>query len=316
MEARANYLLIGSLAVAFVIALLGFVIWLEQWGFGEKQQQYVVVFGGETTPAQLQPGAQVMFNGVDVGTVQTIKLDPNNSQQALVTISVNADTPIRADSVGTQESQGFTGRSYLEISDGSPDAPLLKAQGNEKPTIKAKAGGISAIMDEAPKIADRVLEVANQASNLIGGGQNQDVSAIIKNLRQVSDALASRDEEIGRIIDNLAQASESVNRAAQQAETSLETARDTMSSVHQLVAQDAQPAANQIADAAQNVNQLVAQTRQPIEEFTQDGFVEFRHLVSETRQLVQELRDVTERLRENPSGFLLGRDQGGFQPER
>ena len=39
-------------------------------------------------------------------------------------------------------------------------------------------------------------------------------------------------------------------------------------------------------------------------------------LVAEARQLVQELRDVADQLRSNPSQFLLGRNQGGFQPER
>ena len=302
METKANYLVIGSVAVGFVVALFAFVIWLEQWGFGKEQQQYVVVFGGEATPANLKEGAQVMFNGVEVGSVNTIKLSSKNSQQALATISVNADTPIRADSVATEENQGFTGRSYLEISAGSPNAPLLKPKGNETPRIQAKPGGIAAVMKEAPQIAHRVLQVANQASNLIGGGQNQDVSAILKNLRQVTDTLASRHEEIGHMIDNLAQASESVNRAAQQAEG---------------VTKNIQPAANQIADAAKNVNQLVAKTSQPIEQFSQDGLIDFRHFISEARQLVQEMRDVTQRLRENPSAFLLGQgNQGGFQPEK
>jgi phospholipid/cholesterol/gamma-HCH transport system substrate-binding protein len=308
MEARANYLLIGSFAVAFVVALFAFVVWLEQWGFGHKQQQYQVVFSGEATPANLKEGAQVMFNGVDVGSVQTIKLDPHNSQQALATISVNASTPIRTDSIAREQNQGFTGRSFLEISDGSQNAPLLKPKGGQMPTIQAKPGGLAAIMDKAPKIADRILQVANQASNLIGGGQNQDVSAILKNLRQVTDTLASRDQEIGRMIDNLAQASASVNRAAQQAET---LTKDAQPAVKQ-----GQQAANQIADAAHSVDQLVAQNRQPIQQFTTDGLTEFRHFISEARQLVQELRDVAQQLRENPSQFLLGRNQNGFQPEK
>jgi phospholipid/cholesterol/gamma-HCH transport system substrate-binding protein len=323
MEVRANYLLIGGFAVAFVVALFGFMIWLEQWGLGEKQQRYRVVFSGDVTPADLNEGAQVLFNGVDVGSVRTIRLNPKNSQQALAIISVNADTPIRTDSVASEGSQGFTGRTYLTISDGSPDAPLLEPKGDQLPTIPAKAGGLSAIMDKAPKVADRILKVADQASNLLGGGQNQDLSAIIRNLRQVTDTLASRDQEIGAMIDNLAQASASVKRAAQQAETMMQAGTATMGDVQQLVAKDVQPAvrqgqqaANQIADAAQNVNQLVAENRQPIRQFTSDGFTEFRHLISEARQLVQELRDVTERLRENPSQFLLGGNQGGFQPEK
>ena len=334
MESRASYLLIGSVAIGFVVALFGFVIWLEQWGFGAPQQRYRVVFGGEATPAGLDRGGEVLFNGIGVGSIQSIKLDPDNARQALVVISIDADTPVRADLVAREGNQGFTGRSYLSISDGSPDAPLLKPEGDQLPTIQARPGGLSAIMQKAPEIADKVLEVANQASGLLGGGggggPDQDVGAILKNLRQLTDTLASRDQKIGRMIDDLAQASARVDRAAGQAQTMLEAgsqtaqaAQATVGDLHKLVTSDVRPALAQARQAAQktaaaaaSVDQLVGQTSPPVERFATDGLTEVRHFVSEARQLVQELRDVADQLRANPSEFLLGRNRGGFQPER
>jgi len=330
VESKANYLVIGSVAVGFVVALFAFVIWLEQWGFGAPQQRYVVVFGGEATPAGLGQGDQVTFNGIGVGDIKSIRLDPDNSQQALVTISIDAETPVRADSVATEQSQGFTGRNYLAISDGSPDAPRLRPEGGRLPTLQAKAAGIAAIMDKVPKIADRVLEVANQAANLVGGGQNRDMGAILANVRQLTETLASRDQEIGRMIDDLAAASASVRKAADQTQTMIEagtrtarTAQATVADVQKMVASDLQPtlgqarkAAQQTAEAAQSVDQLVSRVQPPVERFASDGLTEIRHFVAEARQLVQQLRDVADQLRSNPSQFLLGREQGGFQPER
>jgi phospholipid/cholesterol/gamma-HCH transport system substrate-binding protein len=330
MESRASYLLIGGIAIIFVAALFGFVIWLEQWGFGKPQQRYRVVFGGEATPGSLDQGGRVLFNGIDVGSIQSIRLNPDNRRQALVLISIDADTPVRTDSVARESNQGFTGRSYLAITDGNPDASLLKAKGDQLPTIKAEPGGLSAIMQKAPKIADQVQKLADQASSLIGGGQNQDVGAILKNVRQLTDTLASRDQEIGQMIDDLAAASASVRRAADQAKTLIaagsqtaQTAQATATDVQKMVASDVEPtlvqarqAAQQTADAAQSVDQLVSQVRPPVERFATDGLIGVRHLVAEARQLVQELRDVADQLRSNPSQFLLGRTQGGFQPEK
>jgi phospholipid/cholesterol/gamma-HCH transport system substrate-binding protein len=330
MESRANYLVIGSVAVGFVVALFAFVIWLEQWGFGKPQQLYRVVFGGAATPAGLGQGDQVLFRGIEVGGIQSIGLDPNNRRQALVVISIDADTPVRADSVATEQSQGFTGVNYLSLSDGSPDAPLLKSEDGRLPTIQAQAGGIWAIMDKAPEIADRVLNVADQASSLVGGGQSHDLDAIVRNLRALTETLASRDQEIGRMIDDLADASASIRRAAGEAETlaaagsgGAQAAQATIGEVQELVKSDLRPAldqarqaAQQTAGAAQSVDHLVSSSRQPVELFTRDGLIEFRHFLAEARQLVQELREIADRLQTNPSQFLLGRDQGGFQPEK
>jgi ABC-type transporter Mla subunit MlaD len=103
----------------------------------------------------------------------------------------------------TEQSQGFSGRNYLSLSDGNPDAPLLKPEGGRLPTVRAQAGGISAIVDKAPEIADRVLKVADQTSSLVGGGQSQDLGAIVSDLRALTETLASRDQEIGRMIVDL-----------------------------------------------------------------------------------------------------------------
>jgi ABC-type transporter Mla subunit MlaD len=167
-----------------------------------------------------------------------------------------------------------------------------------------------------------VLKVADQTSSLVGGGQSQDLGAIVRNLRALTETLASRDQEIGRMIVDLADASASIRRAAGEAQTLAAAgnggAQAAIGEVQELVKSDlrARQAAQQTAGAAQSVDQLVSSSRQPFELFTRDGLIEFRHFVAEARQLVQELREIADRLRSNPSQFLLGRDQGGFQPER
>jgi phospholipid/cholesterol/gamma-HCH transport system substrate-binding protein len=330
MESRANYLVIGSVAVGFAVALFGFVLWLEHWGLGQPQQRYVVVFGGAATPGGLEQGDQVRFHGIGVGSISSIRLDPSDRRRALAEIAIDASTPVRADSVATEASQGFTGQSYLAISDGSAGAPLLEPAGGKLPTIEAKPGGIAALLATAPEIVDKVQKLADRASALVGGGQSDDLGATLKNLRTLTAALAGRDQELGRMVDDLAAASASIRRAADRSPAlveaggqSAQAAQATIGALEQLVTTELRPALDQGRQAAQagagaaaQLDRLVSASQAPVARFAGDGLTEVRHLVAEARQLIEELHAIADRLRANPSRFLLGRDQGGFEPER
>ena len=61
METRAPYALIGSLVLAAVAAIFGFVYWLNNAGGLGKRTIYEVRF--ENTVSGLLKGAGVLFNG-------------------------------------------------------------------------------------------------------------------------------------------------------------------------------------------------------------------------------------------------------------
>ena len=63
-----------------------------------ERASYRVVFQGPI--GGLRSGASVMFNGIRVGEVTELSLDPNDPKQALATISIDTDTPVRADTRG------------------------------------------------------------------------------------------------------------------------------------------------------------------------------------------------------------------------
>lgn len=62
-----------------------------------------------TSVSGLTVGAPVLFNGIQVGTVATIQLDPAAPRQANVRIAVNSTIPLRADTQVGLEFQGLAG---------------------------------------------------------------------------------------------------------------------------------------------------------------------------------------------------------------
>jgi phospholipid/cholesterol/gamma-HCH transport system substrate-binding protein len=107
METRAPYALIGLFVLAVVGAAFGFVYWLNNTGGLGEKAVYRVRF--QHTVSGLLTGAAVLFNGIRVGEVTDLGLNPDNPREVMATITVAATTPIRADAQAGLEFQGLTG---------------------------------------------------------------------------------------------------------------------------------------------------------------------------------------------------------------
>ena len=127
METRARYALIGFFILAVFGAGFGFVYWLEnKGGFGERET-YRIQF--ESSVPGLYVGSAVLFNGIRVGEVTSVSLNPAQPQQVLATISVMKDTPIREDTFVNVEQQGLTGGVAVTLTGGKSNAPLAAETG-------------------------------------------------------------------------------------------------------------------------------------------------------------------------------------------
>lgn len=168
METRARYALIGLFMLAVIGASFAFVYWLEnKGGFGERET-YRVQF--ESSVSGLLVGSAVLFNGIRVGDVTGIALNPAAPQQVLATISVVKNTPIREDTQVNVEQQGLTGGVAVTLTGGTSTTPLAANGG--VPTLVAPPGvgqdwtqsardafqQVEAILDENAKPLNQAIE--------------------------------------------------------------------------------------------------------------------------------------------------------------
>jgi phospholipid/cholesterol/gamma-HCH transport system substrate-binding protein len=146
METRAHYTLIGAFVLAVIGATFVFIYWL-QWGSGlNDQAQYRVRF--EQPPNGLTSLSTVTFNGVRVGTVTALRLDPQNPKALVASISINPATPIRADTQAELSYQGFTGSPVLALKGGAANAPKLPTT-NGPPVLTVKASASRDLTESA-----------------------------------------------------------------------------------------------------------------------------------------------------------------------
>jgi phospholipid/cholesterol/gamma-HCH transport system substrate-binding protein len=189
METRAPYALIGLFVLAAVTAVFGFVYWMHNTGGLGERAVYRIRF--EHSVAGVLVGSAVMFNGIRVGEVTDLKIDTDNPQQVMATISVSPTTPVRTDTQAGLDIAGLTGIAVVSLNGASSTAPLLKAVNGEPPLLMAD-----------PTAWQSMTQAARNALQRIDGVLSDNADPLretIANVRKFSDALARNSERIDNI---------------------------------------------------------------------------------------------------------------------
>ena len=188
METRARYALIGFFILAVFGAGFGFVYWLEnKGGFGERET-YRIQF--ESSVPGLYVGSAVLFNGIRVGEVTSVSLNPAQPQQVLATISVMKDTPIREDTFVNVEQQGLTGGVAVTLTGGKSNAPLAAETGIATLVAPANVGrDWTQSARDAFQQVEQILD-ENQTS----------FKESIENIEAFTDALARNSDKVDGIL--------------------------------------------------------------------------------------------------------------------
>src|SRR3546814_15807525 len=74
METKANYVLIGAFTILVSLFLLGFGLWAAKYSSDKSWREYDVVFREPVTG--LTNGSSVQYNGIAIGTIDSLKLAP------------------------------------------------------------------------------------------------------------------------------------------------------------------------------------------------------------------------------------------------
>ena len=123
MNNRVNYTMVGFLVLLGSILMLGFTYWLLKPSEEVKVKNYYILF--DESVLGLNIDSAVKYRGINVGKVVNLEINPDNSEQVQVLISILKSTPIKSSTVAKLTSQGITGLSYINLSLGDKNAPLL-----------------------------------------------------------------------------------------------------------------------------------------------------------------------------------------------
>jgi phospholipid/cholesterol/gamma-HCH transport system substrate-binding protein len=143
----------------------------------------------------LLTGAAVLFNGIRVGEVTALGLNPGDPRQVMATIAVVAATPVRSDTEAGLEFQGLTGVPVIALKGGASGAAPLATSSSGPPVLIADPSAGQS-MTEAARQALRRLDalLADNAG---------DLKSAIANLNTFAGALARNSDRVDGILAGL-----------------------------------------------------------------------------------------------------------------
>jgi len=238
METKANYVLIGVATVAGAILIMLFAMWMSTGDLRRGYNEYDIVFADPVRG--LAEGGEVRFNGIKVGEVMDLRIDPDNTNRVIARVRVSSDVPVKTDSTAQLEPIGLTGVTLIQLSPGSPTAePLRPTFGGPTPQIEGRGSQIDLIVARSEDIVLRASEAMAAVRDLLTDENIARVSRIIANLETASDQLAAADGALaqsGRAVSAITDAANEVTVLVRQTQTDLAELDTVMNEIAQAVA--------------------------------------------------------------------------------
>jgi phospholipid/cholesterol/gamma-HCH transport system substrate-binding protein len=230
MESRANYALVGLFTLAVIAAMFGFAYWFGSGGGGRKQDVRVIFTG---TVTGLGRGSSVLFNGLRVGEVKQIGLQPDDPRRIFGVIEVDNTTPLRVDTRARIEAQGLAGVVALQLIGGEPNAPVLQAgPGEPLPTIIAERSELQDIIETVRNVAKKADDVLGNLDELIKDN-SASISNTVRNVEKFSKALGDNSGSIDKLMVSFGQIADTIAPLSQKLGTLSEELTSVVRSIDQ-----------------------------------------------------------------------------------
>jgi len=231
METRANYVLIGLFALIGLIGSFAFLLWLAKLDVDRSFAYYEMTF---ENVSGLGMAGDVRYNGLPVGQVVGLELDDDNPSLVRVRVEVDAETPIKTDTIAQLNSLGVTGVSFVALSGGSPEAALLGSGGE----VTTERSTIQTLLEGAPELLEEAVALLEDVRSVVSEENKDSVSELLSNLASASGKLDRTLEDfeglsadLGAAAREVANFTDTLEGLSDTAEVTLTEATDTLVSI-------------------------------------------------------------------------------------
>jgi len=306
MEPRLSYALVGLFVLALGSAAIFASLWLAGIGPVGEMRTYLVYL--EESVAGLTLESAVKYQGVDVGQVREIGLDPDNPSRVRLLIDVRREIPVNQDTVASLATQGMTGLVYyIELRGGGPDSPSLETvPGAAYPAIASEPSLAARLQREGFALLNDVRDVTSALHATLAdirallGEENrkaiaatlQDAASTANRLSHASAVLEDYLERLDPVLGDLARTAGTLPDLAEHADGTLDTV-------------DA--AAGEVRRLARDLGRLLADVSPGLTALTRDGLPQVDPLMRGLRALIARLERLAADLEQDPDLLVRGR---------
>lgn len=300
MERDAHYAAVGIATVALLAALAVFSIWLARLQFNNDYDLYDIVFYGPVRG--LSEGGEVHFNGIRVGEVTDLNLDPKKGDQVIARIRLDATTPVRVTSRAQLEPQGITGLNYIQITAGNPNSALLKSQYPENvvPVIQSQPSPIAELLSGSGTVLAQTVDALNRINRVLSDDNIRSFSASLKNV----EAITAEFEARKGMLEQLEQALTRANSAIAEYERLGVSTRELVEGDGRAAIANINKAAEDARQAVATINRMTGSLEGPVGDFATTGLPQLQQSIQGLEGATRSLEELIDEVRSSPRDFI------------
>lgn len=314
--ARAEEIKVGLFVLVAIVLLLAAMVFVAGTNLFQRPRNVYTLrtkFAGG-----IEAGSPVRYAGMKVGRVEKLSFDPDDPARAVVTVTVDPQTPVRKDSTAKITSLGMLGENYVEISAGSKEAEPLPS-GSEIPSKESVQWGelvdtFGGATDEAKALLKDARPRVNQALDNINDLTNEE------NRRRVREALRKIDEILTDARPRLKSILANADNASAKIDKFMDDIKETRARLDTLLENWNKLAKDDDAEVQRTLREL----RKTLVRAEQ-AMAEVRRLLVANREQLdttienievtsENIREITDKVKQRPSSLIWGKAPADRRP--
>jgi len=287
-----------------------------------RQFDFYTIRFSDVSVSGLDEGGSVKYQGIKVGSVYNIYIDPEDINTVVVKVRLQRGTPIREDTEAIIGSTGITGIKYIGIRSGSPDSPPIEPGGE----IKAGLSLLENISGQAELMMEKLMRIMNNIEGLTDENNRKSIPALLGSVEHLSTNIeavldsnkgkfSTSMENAAEISKNLAETSSSLNRISTKLDELINggNIEKTINNVESLTGKlDSQFAAIHLDSTFSNINKVLNTANMTLTHYdlvllrSRDNII---RALQDIEESAGNLRQATALIRDDPSLLLRRRGE-------
>jgi phospholipid/cholesterol/gamma-HCH transport system substrate-binding protein len=306
METRAHHVLIGIFTVLIVGAGLLFAVWLARSSAERQFHEFDIIFNEAVTG--LGRGGAVEYNGIKVGTIYRIQLDPSDPRRVIARIRVGADVPVRNNTRAKLALTGITGVAVIQLSGGAPPSQPLETTDGSVPRIIADPSPLAKLLSNGEDLVTNINLAVVRASALLSPENTARIGRTLDHIDKITSTVSDDRADIHAMLSQLALASKEANDALKATRTLIANANGLVTGPGVQTLASARETLASLERTSESLDHILVANRDAIDSGAQ-GLVELGPTIHELHETINSLHKIVRQINDNPTRYILGREQ-------
>jgi len=314
METRAHYVAVGAFVLSVIVFGFVAVLSLGRVEFAQALSRYYIFFKGSVTG--LSKGSVVQYNGITVGRVVDVRVDPDDLENIQVTVEIDKNlVPIKTDARAFVDTNLLSGVATIQIRGGTREAKDLEPEaGHRYPVIEAGSSAFQRVTETGQQLLDRLTVAVDNLNELLNDQNRKAISDSLQNVRTITEAFVAPSKEVSELVGNANSTVLEMTKLLDHIDQGFSGKGGLKDEASQALS-DFDRLAKNLVDTNRQLQQVLQENRPGLHEFTQATLTQVSDLVSDMQRFIAGLSRFVASVERDPARLLFGERREGYRPQ-